>query len=319
MKYRIYIVLLLCPQLFFTGCTKEDSGSDNPYDTWNYNERGPVMKDLPIDPNSIQGLHKNIFKPTCSNAGCHDGNFEPDFRTIESSYNSLINRNAINYDPDNPQISKRVDPGSAASSMVLHRINTLIQGTQGIMPLTLDPESDWTFKKTQYIKNIENWINDGAKDQFGNTAASQDFPPQLNGFIVFADNSPTPLPQSGKNPISIPGGTSNLKIMFSFADDKTKSEDLSSASLNYSLNPFEYTNPELSLKTESSPVMAKGINGNQVEYWHSYSTSVSALGAMPNDVLWMRATVNDNVNPNTPIPSVNAAFTTKKYVAVIVR
>jgi hypothetical protein len=27
---------------------------------------------------------------TCANSGCHDGTFEPDFRTLEGSYNTLL-------------------------------------------------------------------------------------------------------------------------------------------------------------------------------------------------------------------------------------
>lgn len=50
-------------------------------DTWNYN--------------TIQGLHAGLFKPTCANSGCHDGNFEPDFRTVESSYYSLVQQPVI--------------------------------------------------------------------------------------------------------------------------------------------------------------------------------------------------------------------------------
>ena len=53
------------------------------------------------DPTSFSALHNNIFVPTCANSGCHDGTFEPDFRTIESSYNTLVYQPIIKNDPGN--------------------------------------------------------------------------------------------------------------------------------------------------------------------------------------------------------------------------
>ena len=215
-----------------SACKKKSS--DNPYDDWKSTTKTPVVEDKPIDPNTIQGLHKNIFKPTCSNSGCHDGNFEPDFRTVESSYNSLINRLSTNTDPNNPQYDKRVVPGDAAKSMILHRIKVFIPGSQGKMPLTVDPGSDWPTKQAEYIQNITQWINDGAKDQFGNTPASIDFSPQMGGLIVLADGSPVALPHTGYNPVSVPPGTTTIKIMVAFLDDKTPVKQFGKTTINFS-------------------------------------------------------------------------------------
>ena len=33
-------------------------------------------------------LHQQAFAPTCANSGCHDGTFEPDFRTVGASWNT---------------------------------------------------------------------------------------------------------------------------------------------------------------------------------------------------------------------------------------
>lgn len=310
--------ILICLLLITAGCKKGSKGS-NPYDDWTSDSRGPVMQDLTIDPNTIQGLHKNIFKPTCANSGCHDGNFEPDFRSIESSYNSLVNRIATNTDPQNPQYSKRVVPGDAANSMLLHRLQTFIPGTQGKMPLSYDPGSDWPDKKNDYIQNIINWINDGAKDQFGNSALSYDFPPQMAGLIAFADNSSTPLPHSGFNPVEIPAGTTAVKIMVAYTDDKTPVNQFDTTTLNYSLNPNSYTGPEQLMKIESSAYTAPGFQGGNVSYWHSITLTVSSLGAAANDVLWIRTSVSDNVNDPVYIPSVPSSFNAKKYFAIRIR
>lgn len=317
MKRYNLVTLSICI-IVFSSC-KKNSKSSNPFDDWTTTQRGTVMQDLPIDPNTIEGLHKNIFKPTCANSGCHDGNFEPDFRSVESSYNSLINRFATNTDPQNSQYVKRVVPGDAASSMLLHRLNTFIPGSQGIMPLSLEPTSDWLIKKSQYIENIKTWINNGAKDQFGNSALSFDFPPQMAGLIAFADGSSAPLPHSGFNPIDIPPGTSTIKIMVAYTDDKTPVNQFGTTTFNYSLNPNSYTNNETNMIVESSPFNAKGFTGTDVDYWHSITLTVGNLGAASNDVLWLRTETTDKVNTPVYIPSVPSAFNTKKYFAIRIK
>lgn len=317
-KFLTYFVLIL---ITLSSCKKEgsDDESKNPYNSWNPSSRGGVMPDLTIDPNSIQELHKNIFKPTCANSGCHDGNFEPDFRSIESSYNSLINRIVTNPDPQNTNYEKRVVPGDDANSMLLHRILTFIPGTQGQMPLQTDPGSDWTAKKTEYIQNIRQWIKDGAKDQFGKSASNSDFKPQLQGLIVFANGSSTPLPHANYSPVEVPPGTSSIKIMVAFADDKTAVNDFGLSTLNYSLTPNNYAGTEQTLTTESSAYSAKGYLGTMVDYWHSITLQVSSLGIMPNDVIWVRTQTTDKVNPAVYIPETTASFHIKKYFAIRIK
>jgi hypothetical protein len=230
------IVFACCILVFGVACKK--SSSKNPYSSWTDDPSNPANVNKPIDPNTIQGLHKNIFKPTCSNSGCHDGNFEPDFRTIESTYNSLINRLSTNTDPNQAQFSKRVVPGNASQSMLLHRILEFIPGTQGKMPLTTDPGSDWPEKKETYIENIRTWINNGAKDQFGNSPSNIDFTPQMGGLLVFVNGSTTPLPHVGYQPVLVPSNANQVKIMISILDDKTPLSQLGPNTINFSLNPY---------------------------------------------------------------------------------
>lgn len=59
-------------------------------------------------------------------------------------------------------------------------------------------------QKTEYIQNIRQWIKDGAKDQFGKSASNSDFKPQLQGLIVFANGSSTPLPHANYSPVEVP-------------------------------------------------------------------------------------------------------------------
>jgi hypothetical protein len=309
---RLFIFTILII-LFLGACSKNKN--DNPYDNWKDDVKESPIDNIDIDPNSIQGLHKNIFKPTCSNSGCHDGNFEPDFRTIESTYNSLINRLSTNTDPNQPQFSKRVVPGKASQSMLLHRILEFIPGSQGKMPLTTDPGSDWPQKKETYIENISTWINNGAKDQFGNSPNNIDFTPQMGGLLVFVNGSTTPLPHVGYQPVLLPSNASQVKIMISILDDKTPLSQLGPNTINFSLNPYEFKGAEQTLVKESSPFLGIGVSGETVEYWYSITLPLSSIG-VTSDVVWCRINTTDNVNPSLFIPSNETSFNFKKYFAV---
>ena len=79
-------------------CSK-NKGPDNPFD--DEKNKPPVISD-PVDSiglDNFAGLQRDIFKKTCSNSGCHDGTFEPDFRTLESSYNTLVYQPVIKNNP----------------------------------------------------------------------------------------------------------------------------------------------------------------------------------------------------------------------------
>lgn len=146
------------------GCRKEADLSENPYDDPSLQSNPDttnVVHHDSIPVGSFVYLHKNIFFPTCANSGCHDGTFEPDFRTLQSTYNSLVNKNAIKTDPAIP-ISKRVLPFNAEGSMLWYRLNNFMPNTSGIMPLTTDPDSDWESNKSVYLQQIKDWIEDGA-------------------------------------------------------------------------------------------------------------------------------------------------------------
>ncbi|MFT4970839.1 MAG: hypothetical protein ACI9XO_000163 [Paraglaciecola sp.] len=160
-----YFVFLIGFTLLFTACEEEEY--QNPYDDIEQEEEMMTEENINLEPTSMAGLHANIFGKTCANSGCHDGNFEPDFRTIESTYNTLINAPIIKNDPQN-SFQYRVVKGNVNASQLVARITYDIDGNSGIMPLAIEPDSDWEMNKETYIQNIEDWISNGAKDVFGN-------------------------------------------------------------------------------------------------------------------------------------------------------
>jgi hypothetical protein len=86
----LHPVFCVAAGLVLFGCTKENAAPDNPFGPEVIVEDPDTTTPQIPDPYSITGLHKNIFSAKCSMPGCHDGNFEPDFRTIQSSYSTLV-------------------------------------------------------------------------------------------------------------------------------------------------------------------------------------------------------------------------------------
>ena len=162
-------------------CSK-NNGPENPFDD---PKNKPPITNNPVDSfglDNFAGLQRDIFKKTCSNSGCHDGTFEPDFRTIESSYNTMVYQPVIKNNPAGSFLH-RVVPGNAQASVLHERVVRDIDGISGIMPLSVDPDSDWPTRKTTYINAIADWINAGAKDMFGNPPANGPANPRIQGVI----------------------------------------------------------------------------------------------------------------------------------------
>lgn len=298
--------------LFIWSCQK-DPQVDNKYDDWkNPPKQGNGGPNL--DVNSIQGIHLYIFKPTCSNSGCHDGTFEPDFRTVESSYNSLVNIPVIKEDVS--QVGKfllRVEPGNADNSMLLRRCEVDLGGNSGIMPLSIDPGNDWLQKKDEYLNRIRTWINDGAKDQFGNSVPPRDLKPQMAGMVVKSGS--TQFPRSGNyGPVQVPAGTGNVTIYFAYADDNTSPANFTVLRADTSENPALYTASSLSLSKLGSPQNMKGLFDEDRDYFHSLTINVSGYSA--GQVLWFRTTVSDNINDPINIPSSASNFNNQTYFAI---
>lgn len=133
----------------------------NPFDDQEQPDNSLDSSAVDLDPISFNGLHANIFSKTCARSGCHDGNFEPDFRTIESSYNTLVDHPIIKNNPQGAY-EVRVKPGNVSQSVLVARLTMDIDGNSGVMPLAVDPDSDWEEKKEMYIQNVKDWIQNGA-------------------------------------------------------------------------------------------------------------------------------------------------------------
>jgi len=315
MKSGSYIVFYWCcayvsAGLFFTSCKKESPA--NPYDAIvrPVDNDNPTADNLPVG--SFAWLHGKIFRPTCANSGCHDGTFEPEFRTIAGSYNSLVNHPVIANNPDNT-FQYRVVPGNSAASFLHTRLTTFVPNTSGVMPLSLDPNSDFPDNQAMYIEKITEWINSGAPDMYGNPAppANVNAPPVVYGIAVFpSGNTTNPYPREegspyGIGPILVPPTTVDVWILP--YDDNALFNQFNSINLKASPNLTGFTTVNASPFVLSAPIDALMIDDNPGQFYYKATLNLSA--GQSGQLWFLRSYLDDGVQQNaTEIPNDASAY-----------
>lgn len=299
--WAAYLLLVL------SSCKKQEV--DNPFDVYNNSNDSTHIAQL--DPNTIEGIYYNVFKPTCANSGCHDGTFEPDFRTIESSYNTLVFHPIIKNDTTDPLVY-RVQPGNSGASMLIYRLTVDLYGNSGTMPLVVDPGSSWETKKTEYIQNIRNWIDGGAKDVFGNPSVSIDKKPQIAGMQIRSAGGSTNFNRNTEGVVQIPAGTNNIDIYLCIQDDLTASTDFGVNNLQLSLSQNNFTDAD-NYSMSNASISTMGYSGSTISYTHKISISniYSVYGS--GTKVFMNIQVQDATNDVSNLPGRYAQEYIKNY------
>lgn len=310
-KYIItgHVYQLLCVCLIsLLACNDDGPTIKNPFKS--QKDTTPITRDT-YDYKTIQGLHAGLFKPTCANSGCHDGNFEPDFRTVESSYYSLVQQPAIK-NKSTGGFQNRVVPFSSDLSMLPYRMTIDLNGNSGIMPLALEPNSNYPREKDVWVNRINDWINAGAKDWMGRTPIKVDFPPQILGLQFLVNNQALVRPgQYEAAEISV---GQSPEIWISLSDDNADIASLKNVSINASTDPgnFDVVN-EKSMKAGPSKNLQGLFSANCEYYWNA---KYDGSNNKESDVVWFRVTVSDPANTNYQIPNYNSMFLLKTYFAL---
>ena len=264
----------------------------NPYDdiVLTVNE---IDATAPVPEGTFAWLHDRMFQPTCANSGCHDGTFEPDFRTINSAWNTLVWHPVISNDAAG-SFEFRVVPGSTASSLLMERLTNFIPNTSGMMPLSVDPGSDWNENKSAYLEALENWIESGALDINGNEPVIGDLSPQIMGFGGFpAGNLDTPYPRNPEANYRLEVEAGPVDLWFAIDDDSTPIEALTAA-LRMAGSP-DSTSFEPAVEMDQ-PFTFEAANffGGTSTYTHRVTLDFSGF---PSESTWyIQATVNDGTN-----------------------
>ncbi len=123
---------------------------------------------MPINPQldslSIAGIYKSIFTKSCSVNGCHDGSFEPNLTSIQSSYQTLVYHPIVKNNKQE-EFKYRVVPHDTASSVLYQRITRCcFVNDDDRMPQHTDKQLE-----SYQIATIATWIMNGAKDMEGKT------------------------------------------------------------------------------------------------------------------------------------------------------
>jgi len=264
----------------------------NPYDDLN-EEVTEIDATAPIPEGTFAWLHDRIFQPTCANSGCHDGTFEPDFRTINSSWNTLVWHPVISNNAAG-SFQFRVVPGDASNSLLMERLTTFIPNTSGMMPLAVDPGSDWNENQAEYIAALENWIENGAVDLNGNEPVFGDLAPQIFGFGAFpAGTLDAPYNRNPDANYRLEVEAAPIDFWFAIQDDSTPMNALV-ASLRIAASMDELESAPSYEMEQPMTFEATDFFGQTSTYGHKVTIDLSGF---PSESTWfLQAMVDDGTN-----------------------
>lgn len=293
-------VTVLGLSIALSACRKEEVVGriepDAPANPFNNIDYGQSPELIPVDSASFLGIHQEIFAKKCAQPACHDGAFEPDYRSVQSAYNTLVYANTISNNAAG-DFNYRVIPGDTTMSWLHERITT-DDPVLGRMPLydTLLPHQ---------IANIEAWILDGAKDIFGNSPAFPNYQPTFFGVIAYEnDTAGMRLDTTRANevaPMVLPANT-DVQLWIGLYDTDQNGGFLPSYNLTYnkikfSDNLYDFAGAtENDLDVEGALTPYWGPNpfdegGAAVPYYHSYNFNTS--GYVPGRTYYFRVLVQD--------------------------
>jgi len=294
---RKFLFFALIMSFVLMNCT-EDDFPINPYDGIDYGNTTLVIDT--VSSTSFVKLHRDILWPSCNVMGCHDGSFEPDFRTVESSYNTLVYHTIIknNLVED---FTYRVVPGDTALSVLHERLtNCCFVNTNDRMPQdnigNALPEAD--------LNAVTAWILEGAKDITGAIPNEPNNLPNVKYFLVMNATYDSIYSENRigglfYNPFLMPNNE-QVNFIFRVNDDQTLAKDM----LLNQLSSSEY------LDDFSNAIMASAITFEQTnKVWLlSFDTTILQSGK----TYFMRYTINDGDNPtNTTYPNNQTSFVYK--------
>lgn len=266
---------------------------------------------------SFAGLHQQIFSATCANSGCHDGTFEPNFTTISSSYNTLVYQPIIKNDPSG-SFTVRVQPGDPAASVLMTRLRTDIDGQSGIMPLAIDPDSDWLARKEEYISAIEAWIQNGAKDMFGNAPVQGNLQPALLSAFGRIPATIDALPREAQTgPIQVPSSVPQVEVWVGLEDESIPQPNFASIELLVSDQVNRFENATVLPCQKVAAATENGLSGEPVMHYHRALVNVSAYPS--GTTVFFRVRVQeDNQSPVTVTPGDGSLTYIKEYFALLI-
>lgn len=309
------ITLFTLLTIVVIGCKKEDDTPlpANPFDNITY---GTLPVEETPAPNSLVGIHTNILHPKCAVPGCHDGVFEPDFRTPQSSFATLVFHPIVKNNIAET-FSTRVIPYNATQSVLYERItNCCFVNQDDRMPQdnigTALPDTD--------IDAIKNWIDGGAKDMFGVVAGYPNLPPTISPFFGAIDAATFQISYTdednrvdsiGYNSFYLPQNTDVL-FVFIAEDDSTDFAQLQVNQMKISLDPDDFSG--------ATTYTATYLHIDPPDENDFFTVSLNTSALPQNQTVYVRYYVNDGEQTNdTNFPTDNLIIQYKTAWSFIVQ
>lgn len=294
MKLRNIASLAILVAMSIACETKQDE-SENPFDLIQEVDTSKVK----LEDATIEGLHQNVFSVRCANPTCHDGSFEPDFRTLQSTYSSLV-YHPVTKNDDEGSFTYRVFPGKADESWIVRRVSTNDE-VLGRMPLYAEPLA------ANEIEALRLWINNGARDVQGNLPDLPNEQPTVNGYQIMdlQQNRVDTNRVNGWGSAAILQANTSYDFYFYITDDNTATENLKNQKIEFSYDrdnwtPFHQITPS-KLWTDITKA--------------SFSTASFQL----NTTVYLRYFVEDDQGAATETPEDGSPFWLKDYYSIIVQ
>lgn len=317
-KQKFIIAFASCFLLFtlfnINACKKtKNELLHNPYDDI---LRGDTTAyGIPLDSLTVTYVHKKVFSTRCALPGCHDGHFEPDFRTPQSSFSTLVYAPIIKNNLAN-KFTYRVVPFNTEYSVLHERItNCCFVTSNDRMP----QDDIGVALPDSSINLVASWIMHGARDMFGNLAQLPNIEPTIQYYISFDTISlfPPMLPTVRYdtmrldgvfyNPFIVPASKSVFYMAVSVTDDSTAAGALQVNKLKISTDHDNFSS--------AWQYTASYVNAGGFSVW---LITIPTNNLPANDTLYMRYYVNDGNHANdTEYPRTEMLFPYKTYWSFI--
>lgn len=287
-------------------CTDETGDIINPYDSVDYGDT--TTTGTTIDTTSIVGLHHNIFKARCAVPGCHDGAFEPDFRTVQSSYSTLV-YHPITKNNAAQEFQYRVVPFDPDKSVLIERLtNCCFVNQNDRMP----QDNIGVPLEDHLIASIRLWIENGARDIFDQEAV---FPNTEARVLFYVPANETFTVNFGENRLNgygafiLPQNTV-VNMIVAVEDDDTPVDQLINNRIAFSLDPDDFSN--------ATSINSQLITGNNMDQF--YLTTFNSSNYPLNQEVYFRVYSNDGEQPtDTEFPTSSHQLFYKAFYSFIVQ
>ncbi len=293
----IFLLPLLVILVVMYSCKKEPPAVvNNPYS--NINRTDTTGNKILVDTMTITYVHQKVLSVRCALNGCHDGHFEPDYRTPQSAYATLVYAPIVKNDTAN-KYKYRVIPYDTLNSVMYIRItNCCYVNTNDRMP----QDNIGVPLPDSSITIVRNWIMHGAKDMYGHVATRPNEPPVVTGYFAISSDYQTGYSNNRidsvyYNPFIVPAAVASFYAVFVVTDDSTPVPNLQVNTIKFSRKSYDFS--------AAVSIQATYLASNGGQYWIApVPTAQFPVG----DTIFMRYYVNDgqhqtNVEyPNATLP-----------------